>query len=1383
MPLPQSEPDVDDVPARKPIIRPGFFSWIVFWFVDPLIRLGHRQRLEPEDVYSFDGLQTKPLHDCFNAAWEKELTRNKEPNDWAIRRAVVAGTARGLIITGLLYVIATGTTLAGPLLLKEIVKGLECYHAQHRGIPLTCPERSQLYYYCIGLFLAPVIQSLAENQQNFLLQKVGTQMRNSLMAAIYRKCLRLSNSALQSESTGKVVTLMSNDAQKLQDVTMAIHALWGSPIYVIVIIGLLYQEVGWATFVGVAVMALLAPLSGKVAGKLAMLRRSIMKWTDKRVGLMNEVVNGIQMIKYYAWERSFMAEVMKARDGEAQILRRTAVWQGFFGMILFSGPVLVAIACFGSYTLAGDQLTTAKAYAALALFSLLRFPMSFLPMLITMMVNALVALKRIQAFLLKAEAQDDEESSKLGAQDHEESKETAADRGVVRVSNGSFTWDESLEKPTLTNITFEALPGTLTMIVGSVGSGKSSMLGTVIKNISKVSGTVQVAGQLAYVAQQAWIINDTVQENILLGSALDPERYHEAVELAQLVPDLEMLPNGDLTEIGDRGITLSGGQKQRVSIARALYSDADIIVLDDPLSAVDSHVGRALFEKCIRTYLKSKTVILVTNALHYLPYATNVIWMEAGTIRDQGTYQELMARGLNIADIVHMDDDEGEDQEEQRSKGAAPLLPSGTKRSQSISMVRHRNMFNLTGVEAREQGSISGKVIGTYLNAAGGWKLLGALVLLYTLEQGSRVYTDMWVGIWFSDEFNRGSWFYLGIYTLLGLTYGLVTYIRSLVFLFGCVRAALNLHNQLLRHMMRLPKSFFDTNPAGRILNRFSRDTEIMDATLSASLIQFIGCVATYLSILVVISLATRWFAIAILPISIIYFFIQRYYIPTARELQRIESISRSPIYSRFSETLLGVATIRAYRKAKYFLDISDQSMQDNANAYMTQKAASAWLAMRLDFIGLLITTLTGVLCIQGGIEPGLAGLALVYALDLTRYLKHGTAMASKAEADFNSAERIIQYLEPPTEADDDTPPSTMAQLGKDWPGEGSICAEKVTMRYRPETPLVLKGVSFDIKGGEKVGLVGRTGSGKSSLFLVLFRMVEPEAGRILIDGVDTKTIGLHLLRSKLSIIPQDPFMFSGTVRHNLDPFQQYQDQELWKVLEDVGLKEVIAGFETKLETAVVDNGANFSQGQKQLFCMARAMLRRSRILMMDEATASVDPQSDALIQGAIRSVFSQCTLLTIAHRLNTIMDSDRVIVMQDGVVVENDEPDHLLQLHEGIFTSMVEQTGKASSHYLKDVARSASQIRSRNNSVNDLRAIGDGSGLVSTSSSPSPPSSVRSEPHDVTPGMIVISSPGVEGSQAPPSVEVTGLCQGGQSTSSRNSSEVEEGAPTGRHQ
>ncbi|GMH40904.1 hypothetical protein BSKO_08808 [Bryopsis sp. KO-2023] len=1320
-------PIEDITPEKK---SPGLLSKLVFSFISPVVRQGRHVRLEEKDLLVREDLEAEKLHDRFAAAWEREQKRDNPK----ILRAVVAGTWSRLIFTGVLNAISMSLSFVGPLILNRIVAGLTC---RSNGDD-DCPSKKRLYEYAAVLFLAPMLQSLIESHMFFQLNMYGTSLRNGLMAAIYRKCLRADTASLSDTSTGKIVTLMSVDAQKVQDATLAIHALWSSPVMVSIILVLLYNYVGWAAFVGLAVMLSLGPAAGRLSKSMGSLQRSRAAWTDKRVGLVNEIINGIRVIKFYAWESSFVKRVQEYRNEEGKILRKLALAFGGFAMLLFVGPVFVAIACFSTYSLAGNNLTTADAYTALAFFTILRMPLSFLPMFITMAVNAMVGLKRIQGFLSKPDAEDGKANE-------------GVEKGLVEVQDGTFRWDNSREEPSLRNITFSAQPGSVTMIVGAVGSGKSSLLASLIRQIGRVSGTVKVGGSVAYVAQTAWIINDTVRENIILGGEYDPERYEKAIEVAQLTADLKSWERGDMTEIGERGITMSGGQKQRVSIARAVYADADVYIFDDPLSAVDAHVGKALFDDCIKGALLGKTIILVSNAVQYLPQADRVIWLEDGAIKAMGQHDDLARAGFNMSDVTPdtkestgsvrrtssgfesiPESDEGsstgdsnddDPDVESASSDSSPRIqanvekmdaentsdnnlhtiarPGKPEKKVNFSIpnsdkkvlpgkanelnketgisVQGKSGKELTGIEDREGGSIGREVLGRYGVAVGGAVVITIALILLVLEQACKIFTDRWVGLWASDELDAKVGFYIGIYALSGIIFGGVAFLRTVQFSFSHVRASLQLHDWLLVHMLKLPMRFYDTNPSGRIVNRFSRDVDVMDGTLLQSMSQFLRCIGTFFGILLVICMATPLFTPFLVPITLIYFVIQRWYIPSARELQRLESITRSPIYTGFGETINGVATIRAYGLTDHFVNLSNTSINRNASAFYTQKAASGWLSTRLDIIGLITLMLAGVLAVQGGIDPALAGLSLVYALDLTKFLKHGTTTASQTESNFNSVERIVQYLKPEIEGNVaiETGEEPEEKLPENWPTEGKISIKNVSMKYRDDTPLVVKDVSLDIKAGEKIGIAGRTGSGKSSFFLVLYRMVEAAGGSIEIDGVDITKLKLSTLRSAMSMIPQDPFMFSGTIRLNLDPFDTYPDAELWQALAGVGLKETIEKFPEKLSTTVVDNGSNFSQGQRQLFCLARALLRKSKILMMDEATASVDVETDALIQNTIRKNMKDATVLTIAHRVNTIMDSDRVLVMDHGHVAEFGVPQELLKMEDGFFSGLVRKSRK----------------------------------------------------------------------------------------------------------
>jgi ATP-binding cassette subfamily C (CFTR/MRP) protein 1 len=1218
------------------------------------------------------------------------------------------------------------------------VSGLAC-------VGPNCPAHTDLFAYAGYLAAASAVYNVAASHERIMLSIMGLKFRNKLMAAVYRKTLRLSSGALAEESAGRIVTLMSNDAQKLQEFFPTLHEIWAAPTLVALSIWLLFAVLGWSTFVGLGVIVLMVPLTGVTAGKLFGLRRKLVGFADKRVNLISELVNGIRVIKFYAWETAFSKRVADIRNQEVETIWTVSKISATFGVLLFAAPVLIGVAAIGTFSLAGDApLTASRVYTALSLFNLIRFPLVFLPFIIVSFLNAKVALERLGDFLVadEAELEAEVDMSEPGrvcitaAEFHypqpappkvdpkaaaaKDKKPAAAKKGDAKAEEKSDNAEAAavdVEAPSppfrLRDVTVDIPPGSLTMVIGSVGSGKSSFLAAINRYLVRDSGDVRVSGRIAYVAQSAWILNDTVQNNVLFGTPLDERRYAAALAAAQLAPDLALLPFGDQTEIGERGVTLSGGQKQRVSIARLVYAQAHVNLLDDPLSAVDAHVGAALFEQCLRGALKGSTRVLVTNALQYLPQADQVVVMEGGAVREVGTYAALREKGTDFdalcaAHEVHAE----EDKPEAAKKGDAPVRASVDGRKSvdgRRSLDRSRgpadsnadadkkkpatpaDANNLTGTESRTEGRITSAVYLTYARAAGSTAVLAIILGAFSCEYGTKSFLDAWLGFWSADRFlweatGEGN-FYLLVYACLFVANAIFTYGRSLIFYYFAMRACRQLHAGMLSKVLRLPMSFFDVTPSGRIINRFSKDTEVLDATLPMVLIQMTGCLFNIVTTFVIISVASQWFIIALVPIFFAYFAIQRYYIPTCAELQRIESISRSPIYSDLAEAVAGVSTIRAYRAGAHFIFESDTQIHANGRAWVSQRLAAEWLNVRLRFLGTAVSTLAAFLVIAGGVRPGLAGLTLVYALDVTKYMEHGTAQASEAESKMNSVERMLEYGKEDEEASLETPPVAAAALPAAWPATGALAVEKLVLRYRAELPPVLRGISFEVASGEKIGIVGRTGSGKSSLFLALFRMVEPASGRVLLGGADTSTIGLHPLRRSMAMIPQDPFMFGGSVRTNLDPFNEQTDAALWEALGRVGLKDVVEADSKKLEMEVVDNGANFSLGQRQLLCMARALLRDVRVLMMDEATASVDLDTDALIQRAVRECFAHCTVLTIAHRLNTIMDSDKVLVLDQGAVAEYGPPTELLKSPNGPFAALVAQTGAKNAEHLRKLA------------------------------------------------------------------------------------------------
>ncbi|KAF9914155.1 hypothetical protein BX616_008850 [Lobosporangium transversale] len=853
--------------------------------------------------------------------------------------------------------------------------------------------------------------------------------------------------------------------------------------------------------------------------------------------------------------------------------------------------------------------------------------------------------------------------------------------------------------------------GQLVAIVGAVGSGKSSLLNALVGEMRKISGSMEYGGSIGYCPQTAWIQNATVKDNILFGLPLDEERYQRVIKDCALERDIQILPDGDQTEIGERGINLSGGQKQRVNIARAVYFDADIVLLDDPLSAVDAHVGKYLFKNCIMGALQDKTRVLVTHQLHVLPQVDYVICMKDGEIVERGTFQELMANQGEFSslmkahggiedidkDLEEVNDDnsvdstiagvskatessnnnEKKDVKEKEESGKASTGPGGKRKG-------------LMSQEERSTGSVDGKIYKAYISAAGGIYLLPLILLLLTLTQVTKVGNDLWLSWWTADQFNQTQKFYMGLYAAWGIAQGIFQFINGFYFSLAGARAAKVLHHKALKNIFRAPTSFFDTTPLGRIINRFSKDVDACDNLLSDSYRMFLGTASMVLSTFILISAFFPYFLIPLVPMLVFYYYAAIYYRSSSRELKRLDSILRSSLYAHFSETLSGLATIRAYRVQNRFVEQNAYYIDVENRPYFMSYSIQRWLGVRLETIAnilVLCTSLLGV-CGRFDIAPATIGLVLSYSMSVTGTFNWCVRQYAEVENNMNAVERLHHYaeeltVEAPTIIPDNRPDDS-------WPSNGAISIRNLEMRYRPGLPSVLHDLSLDIKGGEKIGVVGRTGAGKSSIMMALFRLVEPSKGTMMIDNVDITKIGLFDLRTRLAIIPQDPVLFSGTIRSNLDPFEKRTDQELWEVLERSDLKSYVASLEGGLDSQVSEFGENLSVGQRQLLCLARAMLTHARVIIMDEATASVDVATDVMLQKAIRVDFANSTVLTIAHRLNTVIDYSRVLVLDHGEIKEFDTPANLLSRPDSVFSSMVDETGPINAALLRSLAAAA---------------------------------------------------------------------------------------------
>nr|KAJ3421673.1 hypothetical protein HK105_002724 [Polyrhizophydium stewartii] len=1062
-------------------------------------------------------------------------------------------------------------------------------------------------------------------------------------------------------------------------------------------------------------MVILGPIQDKLWRVMAGIRKEVAPITDRRVRLTQEGLQGIRVLKFFTWEKPFLQQIEDLRKKEVRLNLKKSI---------------AAALSFIIYSLtAGGDLDPARIFSSLAWFNQLPMPLVFLPQVFSSYADATVAIKRIQELLLAPEIEapatidpaaknaveivdgdftwdtlppSDENTD--AAQDNKDAAKTDKPRWFVVKNKGdkkggageevelevaeTVADSSSLDTPrsTLRNINLAIPRGKLVAVVGPVGSGKSSLLNALVGEMKHVKGSVTFSSRLGYASQQAWIQNASVKDNILFGQPLDQERYHAVIRDCSLEKDLEILADGDLTQIGERGINLSGGQKQRVNLAHMVYFNADIVLLDDPLSAVDAHVGRALFDNCIQGALAGKTRILVTHQLHFLPRVGYVIVMRDGEIAEQGTFSELMAANGEFATLMRnyggVGDSESDDASELDDKNGAVAHRHAHARAANATgdaeASGKQEVRELMQTEDRATGTVNGQVWLSYFVAAGGGSFALGLTLILLFMQGSQSASSIWLAIWSDSSVpNFGANQYIGVFMGISVASAIAYFLYGTYLAVQGTRAGRVLHEAALSNVFRAPVGFFDTTPLGRIINRFSKDQDGIDTTLIDAFRMFLETLSLSLASFALIIYATPLFAIPFVPVLAMYYVVQMVYRKSSREIKRLDSITRSPLFAHIGETLNGTATVRAYREQDRFIVRNNELINTNFAPYFLVFGCSRWLSVRFEFFGSLLvffSAMFGVLSRDSSsFSPAFFGLAISYLLQITANLSWCIRQFTDMEIAMNAVERVNYYAHKleleAAEITDVRPPAG-------WPAKGEIEFKDVSMRYAPDLPLVLKSVSFSIRNKEKIGVVGRTGSGKSSLMQVLFRMVEPASGAIVVDGITTSELGLKDLRSGLGIIPQDPVLFSGTFRRNLDPFGEHTDAELWDALERANIKAKVAESNSGLDGEVQENGENLSVGQRQLVCLARAMLKKPRVLVMDEATANVDYETDAIIQKCLRQDFGDSTVLTIAHRLNTIADYDRVMVLSAGEIVEFDTPQALVAKEGGVFRSMVDETG-----------------------------------------------------------------------------------------------------------
>ncbi|XP_076004915.1 ATP-binding cassette sub-family C member 4-like isoform X2 [Genypterus blacodes] len=1121
-------------------------------------------------------------------------------------------------------------------------------------------------------------------------------------------------------TTGQIVNLLSNDVIRFDDVTIFLHFLWVGPLQAAVVVGLLWVEIGPSCLAGMVILMFLMPTQTMFGRLFSKFRSKTAALTDNRIRTMNEVVSGMRIIKMYAWEKPFAALVSEVRSKEISKIMMSSYLRGLNMGSFFCASKIILFVTFTLYVLLGNTISASRVFVTVSLYSAVRLTVTlFFPAAIEKLFETRVSVQRIQEFLML-----DEVTNSGSVLPKEEKKDVS-----VEIKDLICYWDKSLDAPSLQNISLSLKSPQLLAVIGPVGAGKSSLLSSILGELPLDRGVLNVKGQLTYASQQPWVFPGTIRSNILFGKEMNPQKYENVLRACALKRDMELLPDGDLTLIGDRGATLSGGQKARVNLARAVYQDADIYLLDDPLSAVDAEVGRHLFEQCICGLLKKKPRILVTHQLQYLKAADQIVVLKEGHMVAKGTYAELQRSGVDFTSLLKKDEEE-EQQSSQEVSYRSRTLSENSVLSQASSVHSLKDGGEQLPAEpvlkmseeSRAQGSIGVGLYIKYLKAGASIAVLLFVILINILAQVAYIMQDWWLAYWADEqeklninstviqtaqnvttELNLG--FYLGIYG--GLTAATIVFgfARNLLLFNVLVRCIENLHNRMFSAILRTPVRFFDINPIGRILNRFSKDVGLLDSNMPWTFVDNIQVLLQILGVVAVASSVIPWILIPVVPLLLVFIYVRRYYLQTSRDIKRLEATTRSPVFSHLSSTLQGLWTIRAFRAEERFQKTFDAHQDLHSESWFLFLTTSRWFALRLDGMCSVFVTVTtfGCLLLRDQLDAGSVGLALTYAITLMGMFQWGVRQSAEVENMMTSVERVMEY----TELESEAPWETNKRPPPDWPSQGLVTFDQVSFSYSPDGPLVLQNLKAMFRPKEKVGIVGRTGAGKSSLVSALFRLAEPQ-GKIYIDGVLTSEIGLHDLRQKMSIIPQDPVLFTGTMRKNLDPFNQHTDEDLWNALQEVQLKSVVEELPGKLHTVLAESGSNFSVGQRQLVCLARAVLRKNRILVIDEATANVDPRTDELIQQTIREKFRECTVLTIAHRLNTIIDSDRILVLDAGSIHAYDEPYTLLQDQAGIFYKMVQQTGKQEAVALLEAAKQAYESRSRPNIPNGHTDTGE---------------------------------------------------------------------------
>uniref|UniRef100_A0AC35TVU9 ABC transmembrane type-1 domain-containing protein n=1 Tax=Rhabditophanes sp. KR3021 TaxID=114890 RepID=A0AC35TVU9_9BILA len=1293
-------------------------NWLSFstfsWILPYLIKIKSK-KVETNSTFSVPLFDTTNVNvQLLERIWKNEL-KNK-PENPSFMRCVMRMFRRRLIISCFIFAFCLIFGFIGPTC---FVRSIIHFAEEPPKLPDSSIDYRMGYFFVGALFIVEFMRVISYGATWAVSYRSGLRIRGAILGLLYKSLLGVRS--LKGKTASEIVNIYANDGQRIFDAVTFAPLVMIGPLVLVGGIIYLWYKIGWLCILGMIVFLACDLLQAFLGITMVRSRASAIKTTEERMSLMGEIIRCIRVIKMNAWEDLFIEKVEVLRTEEQKWLKKAGYAQSLaiaFGSIV---PVLAMIITVLGVVMNGKDLSASDAFSMITVYFVMLFGIRMIPYGARYLSEAIVSMRRIQRILMfpKAEAFDQLQRNPEIAvvmknasfeYDKVDVEPPPTKRGEEKTSEETveLTTKDEGNSFTLAGLTLNIQKQELIGVCGPVGCGKSSLLTAILGHMQELSGDTRINGTCVHVGQETCLQATSVRKNILFGSFVNQTLYKKALEASELVQDLERFPAKDLTEVGERGTTLSGGQQIRVCLARALFANKDVYLLDDIFSALDRKVCEKIFNNAVLGMLKSKTVVLVSSNPEYLAQCDKVVYMDSGRIVDIASHDDLVAKNdsyknffstltarKDFVDQVTSDLVDVE-KEEETTMPALPIIPTENNKIMS-----EEEDYGLDGISA--------KVYHEYIIAAGGYVLFALLVSIFIINVAATIFSTLWLTKWMKsshDQFgfdsnnntikkyaslseNPDTTYYATIYFVSLILLFASALIKAMAFVKISLKASTNLHNRMLSSILHGVVRFFDQTPVGRILNRFSKDVDEVDVKLPFSSEALLQNMITCIGFLATIAWVFPLFILVVIPFMVLFAIFFRVFQAGIRSLKRTENLSRSPLFEHITASMEGIYTINAFHQKENFINKFNKKMDENSGAMFMFQAATRWQAVWLDLLVVSITAIVAafIIFLTGTVNPAEAGMALAFAIQMSGIFQFAVRSQTELEAKLTSVERISYYY---TNVDQETRENPRS-VPPHWPTAGAIKFEKLRMRYRVNMNLALDDVSLEIDSKDRVGVVGRTGAGKSSVCNALLQLYPLQNGRILIDNVDISDIDLKRLRNAITIIPQEPVLFNGSVRFNIDPKKEHNDQEVWDALEKANMKKTINSLTEKLDHKIEENGSNFSSGERQLLCLARSVLKQTKIIILDEPSASLDESTDALVSQCVNKNFNDCTLLLIAHRLGkyifliyltnftfilgSVLKMDKILSMGDGKILEYDYTQKLVQDKESHFRAMLTGT------------------------------------------------------------------------------------------------------------